>query len=209
MIKKLDWYIIKKFFTTFIFCMLLFTVIAVAIDISEKTDDFVRTGLSSSQIFKLYYVGFIPFIWGMLNPLFVFIAVIFFTSKMALRSEVIAILASGASYNRFLRPYLIAGLIFAGGLWLANRYAIPKANEIRSTFESVYLDRGNSSSNTNVYCTGCYYRRIDSVTYVGIKNYDTASRTAGNFFLEKVKNNKVVYNLRAQRMIWDTTKKNW
>ncbi|HWJ30477.1 MAG TPA: LptF/LptG family permease [Flavisolibacter sp.] len=209
MIKKLDWYIIQKFFSTFIFCMLLFTVIAVAIDISEKTDDFVRTGLPSGQIFRLYYVGFIPFIWGMLYPLFVFIAVIFFTSKMALRSEVIAILANGVTYNRFLRPYFISGLIFAFGLWLANRYAIPKANEIRSTFESVYLDKGNSSNNYNINCTGCYYRRIDSITYIGIKNYDTTSKSASNFFLEKVKNNKVIYNLRAQRMTWDTARKNW
>src|SRR5687768_10712914 len=109
MIKKLDWYILRKFFTTFIFCMLLFTVIAVAVDSSEKTDDFVKTGLSTYQIIKEYYTGFVPHIWGLLYPLFVFIAVIFFTSKMALRSEVIAMLASGITYNRWLRPYLIGG----------------------------------------------------------------------------------------------------
>src|SRR5690349_8621316 len=129
MIKKLDWYILKKFFTTFIFCMLLFTVIAVAIDSSEKTDDFVKSGLSTRQIISQYYVGFVPYIWGILYPLFVFIAVIFFTSKMALRSEIIAILASGTSFNRWLRPYLIGGLVFAVVLWFANRYGIPKANE--------------------------------------------------------------------------------
>ncbi|RYZ55350.1 MAG: LptF/LptG family permease, partial [Chitinophagaceae bacterium] len=83
--KKLDWYILRKFFSTFVFCMLAFTVIAVAVDSSEKTDDFVKTGLSTFEIIRQYYVGFVPFIWGMLFPLFVFIAVIFFTSKMALR----------------------------------------------------------------------------------------------------------------------------
>ena len=86
MVKKLDWYILRKFITTFFFCMLLFTVIAVAVDSSEKTDDFVKTGLSTYQIIKEYYTGFVPYIWGLLYPLFVFIAVIFFTSKMALRS---------------------------------------------------------------------------------------------------------------------------
>src|SRR5215218_2754305 len=130
MIRKLDWYILRKFFVTFIFCMLAFTVIAVAVDSSEKTDDFVKTGLSTTQILKQYYIGFVPYIWGLLYPLFAFIAVIFFTSKMALRSEVVAILATGTTYNRWLRPYLLGGLFFAVGLWFANRYAIPKANEI-------------------------------------------------------------------------------
>src|SRR3954462_2074471 len=138
MITKLDWYILKKFFTTFIFCMLLFTVIAVAVDSSEKTDDFVKSGLSTSQLIRQYWIGFIPWIWGLLYPLFVFIAVIFFTSKMALRSEVIAILASGTTYNRWLRPYFIAGLIFATVLWFANRFGIPRANEIKGTFQSRY-----------------------------------------------------------------------
>src|SRR3954464_14870081 len=93
MFTKIDWYILRRFFTTFLFCMLLFTVIAVAVDSSEHTDDFVKSGLSTSQIIRQYYFGFVPWIWGLLYPLFVFIAVIFFTSKMALRSEVIAMIA--------------------------------------------------------------------------------------------------------------------
>ncbi|MEI6948457.1 LptF/LptG family permease [Paraflavisolibacter sp. H34] len=207
MIKKIDWYILKKFFTTFIFCMLLFTAIAVAVDSSEKTDDFVKTGLSSYQIFTQYYMGFIPYIWGLLYPLFVFIAVIFFTSKMALRSEVIAILASGTTYNRWLRPYVIGGLVFALGLWLANRYWIPKANEIRGTFQATYFDKG--SPGTYGGSSSSFYMRVDANTYVGIKYYDTSSKSASSFFLERVKNNRMVYNLRAERMQWDTAKKNW
>ncbi|MGH2552162.1 MAG: LptF/LptG family permease, partial [Chitinophagaceae bacterium] len=89
--RKIDWYILKKFFVTFFFCMLLFTIIAVAVDSSEKTDDFVKANLTTSEIITKYYLGFIPFIWSLLFPLFVFIAVIFFTSRMATRSEVIAI----------------------------------------------------------------------------------------------------------------------
>src|SRR6476619_2543270 len=168
MITKLDWYILKKFFVTFIFCMLLFTVIAVAVDSSEHTDDFVKSKLSTMQIIRQYYVGFIPWIWGMLYPLFVFIAVIFFTSKMALKSEVIAIIASGTTYNRWLRPYLIGGLVFATVLWFANRYVIPKANEVKGTFQATYIDNSNNSRNLNDPCNGCFYRRIDSVTYIGI-----------------------------------------
>jgi lipopolysaccharide export system permease protein len=208
MFTKIDWYIVKKFFTTFLFCMLLFTFIAVAVDSSEHTDDFVKAKLSTSQIIKQYYVGFVPWIWGLLYPLFVFIAVIFFTSKMALRTEVIAIIASGTSYNRWLRPYLISGLIFAVGLWFANRYGIPRATEIRNAFMAKYVDTP-SGGNDAGHCTTCFYKRIDSVTYVGIKYFDTTSKSASVFFLEKVRNGKVFYNLRSQRMEWDTSKKNW
>ena len=186
--------------------MLLFTVIAVAIDTSEKTDDFVKSGLSTSQIFRQYYIGFIPWIWGLLYPLFVFIAVIFFTSKMALRSEVIAILASGTTYNRWLRPYLFSGVVFGIVLWYANAYVIPKANVIRGNFQSVYVDYNDPNRSGAV---GNYYLRLDSVTYVGLKNYDTLTKAASNFFLEKVRGNKVYYNLRAQRIEWDSQHHNW
>jgi lipopolysaccharide export system permease protein len=188
--------------------MLLFTVIAVAVDSSEHTDDFVKSKLSTVQIIKQYYLGFIPWIWGLLYPLFVFIAVIFFTSKMAIRSEVVAIIASGTTYNRWLRPYLIAGLIFAVGLWFANRYGIPKATAIKNAFMSKYVDNP-TGGNYEGRCNTCFYKRIDSVTYVGIKYYDTTSKSASVFFLEKVRNGKVFYNLRAQRMEWDTAKRNW
>ncbi|HAK12307.1 MAG TPA: hypothetical protein DCO78_10355 [Chitinophagaceae bacterium] len=107
--KKLDWYILKNFIFTFVFSILLFAIIAVVIDVSEKTDDFVKSGLSASRIITEYYYGFVPHIIALLFPLFVFISVIFFTSKMAGRSEIIAILASGISFNRWLRPYWIGG----------------------------------------------------------------------------------------------------
>lgn len=190
--------------------MLLFTAIAVAVDSSEKTDDFVKSGLTTSQLIKEYYFGFVPHIWGLLYPLFVFIAVIFFTSKMALRSEVIAILASGTSYNRWLRPYIIGGIVFALGLWFANRYGIPKANEIRGNFQTKYGDKINTSANSNYSnCYNCFYLRISADTYVGVKSYDTATKSSGIFFLNRIKNNKIYYNLRADRIQWDTTKKNW
>lgn len=206
--KKLDWYILRKFFSTFVFCMLAFTVIAVAVDSSEKTDDFVKTGLSTFEIIRLYYVGFVPFIWGMLFPLFVFIAVIFFTSKMALRSEVIAILASGTSFRRWLRPYFVGGIFMGLLLWFANLYAIPKANEVRSDFETKYLTTFNAQE-AYQRCANCFYKRLDSITYAGIKYYDANSKSASGFFMEKVRNNKVVYNLRADRMQWDSTQKTW
>jgi lipopolysaccharide export system permease protein len=206
---KIDWYILKKFLITFFFCMILFTVVAVAVDSSEKTDDFVKTGLGTLDIIKEYYFGFVPFIWGLLFPLFVFIAVIFFTSKMALRSEIIAILASGTSYNRFLRPYIVGGVILGTLLWFGNRYLIPKANSIRSNFQTSYIDKNDPTKTVRQDCYNCYYRRIDTNTYIGIKGFDTATRSAPNFFMDRVKNGKVVYNLRAGSVQWDAKLNKW
>lgn len=181
-------------------------MIAMAVDSSEHTENFVKSGLSSKEIFKQYYVGFIPYIWGLLFPLFVFIAVIYTTSRMAMRSEIIAILSSGTSFFRFLRPYVIGGLILALMLYFASRQFIPKGNEIRSNFHVKYFDRQDLG---NIGYQDTYYRRSDSNTYVGIKYYDSVMKSAGGFFLDRTKGNKVVYNLRADAMKWDTAKKNW
>ena len=206
----IDRYILKKFIVTFIFCTLLFTVIAVAVDSSEKTDDFVKADLSTRQVLTEYYLGFVPYIWNLLFPLFVFIAVIFFTSKMATRSEVIAILASGTSYNRFLRPYFIGGLLFATLLWLGSRYWIPKANGIRSEFQSRYIDKHDPLKNRpGAFCTNCFYKRVDSNTFIGFRNYDTVSRSARGFFMERIRGNQVIYNLRSESIRWDTAAKKW
>ncbi len=208
--RKIDWYILKKLLVTFFFCLLLFTVVAVAVDSSEKSEDFIRSGLSTNQIITKYYLGFVPFIWSLLFPLFVFIAVIFFTSRMATRSEIIAILASGTSYNRFLRPFIVGGLLLSALLWVGSRYWIPKANAIQSSFRSNYLDKNDPTKNrVDGTCNRCFYKRTDTNTFVGIRDFDTASKSARGFFLEKVKNNKLVYNIRAGSINWDTKTKRW
>ncbi len=190
--------------------MFLFTAIAVAVDISEKTDDFVKAGFSTNEIIEKYYLGFVPWIWGLLFPLFVFIAVIFFTSRMATRSEIIAILASGTSYNRFLRPYLIGGIALAVVLWIGNSYWIPKANIIKSNFQSTYIDKNDPTKNRSYgSCARCYYLRTDTNTFVGIRDYDTSIKSARGFFMEKIKDNRVIYNLRAETISWDTVSKKW
>jgi lipopolysaccharide export system permease protein len=208
--KKIDWHILKKFLVTFVFCLLMFTVIAVAVDSSEKMDDFVKANMNFSQAIRQYYMGFVPYIWSLLFPLFVFIAVIFFTSKMATRSEIIAILASGTSYNRFLRPYFVGGILLALLLWFGSRYWIPKANEIRSNFQSKYVDK-NDPTKQQIFgnCQSCFYLRTDSNTFIGIRDFDTSTKTARGFFLERIKGNKVVYNLRAETMRWDTAVNKW
>jgi len=209
-VQRIDWYILKKFLVTFFFCMLLFTLVAVAVDSSEHADDFVRANFNTRQILEKYYLGFVPYIWSLLFPLFVFIAVIFFTSRMAARSEIIAILASGTPYNRFLRPYWIGGILLGLLLWVGSRYWIPKANIIRADFQSVYIDKNDPTRNVfSGSCANCFYRRIDTNTFVGIRDYDTASRTARGFFMERVKGTRMTYNLRGETLLWDTALNKW
>ncbi|HLZ88988.1 MAG TPA: LptF/LptG family permease [Puia sp.] len=208
MIKLLDRYILKKFIGTFVFTMLVLTSIAVVIDTSEKADDFVRSGLNAKQLIMLYYIGFIPFIMSMIYPLMVFIAVIYFSSKMAGRSEIIAILAGGVRFNRMLRPYLIGAVLLSLIFWFASQYFIPKANEIRTDFQAVYVDR-NSSYNGDPYKNNNFYLRVDPTTFVGFRYYDTLNKTATNFFMQKLRGNKVYYNVRAESVRWDPAKKDW
>lgn len=206
--KKLDWYILKKFLRVFFFSIFLFAVISVVVDVSEKTDDFVKSGLSAGEIFTHYYIGFIPHIIALLFPLFVFIAVIFFTSKMAGQTEIVAILASGTTYNRWLRPYWIGGALLGLLLWVSNQWIVPKANNIRGDFEAAFVDK-HSTYNALLTTSTDIYFRIDSFTYAGIYGYDTANNRGSGFFSYKVAKGKVIHNLRAENIIWDTATKAW
>ncbi len=207
--KKLDKYILGKYFSTFFFCLLLFTAIVVVVDISEKTDDFSKSGLSVAQLIRDYYFGFVPRIVAMLFPLFIFISVIFFTSKMAGRSEIVAILSSGVSYKRLLLPFFLGGLFFTSLLWLGYQYAIPLANRKWSQFEKKYIDVNMApTANSTTYKQNIYFR-IDPQTYASIKGYDTISKSGSNFSLHRFGNNKMVYNMRAVNFRWDSTKRKW
>ncbi len=187
--------------------ILLLTVITIVIDISEKSDDFIKSGLSVKELIMQYYIGFIPRILTLIFPLFVFISVIFFTSKMAGRSEIVAIIASGTSFRRILRPYFIGAFILASIFWLNYRYLIPKANDIYSKFDTKYINR--LSTDNGYGSNSTLYFRIDTFSYGQISYYDTASKRGSNFVVQKIKNNQLIYNLRAETIEWDTAKRKW
>ncbi len=205
MLKKIDWYILKKFLSTFVYGIVLLTFVTMVIDVSEKADDFVQSGLSAGQIFMKYYVGFIPHIVSMLFPLFVFISVIFFTSKMAGRSEIVAILASGTSFNRFLRPYWVGAIFLSVTLWIGYRYITPLANSLRTDFQTRYIDKNSFTTTSG----SSLYFRNDSTHYGQISYFDTTTKRGTSFVLQEIKENKLVKNLRADALIWDTAKKKW
>lgn len=210
MFKKLDRYILKKYLTTFFFCLLLFTLIVVVIDISEKTDDFVKSKLGVWRIFTDYYLGFIPRIDAMLFPLFVFISVIFFTSKMAGRSEVIAILSSGTSFRRYMLPFIVGGTFLMSILWVGYQFVVPKANRIWGDFEKKYIDGPGNGSEKNIGALKeKLYFRIDSNTYASIFRYDTSTKAGTGFVVQKFDKNRLLYNMRAENFSWDTAIGKW
>ena len=211
MLKIIDWYIIKKLVTSTFFILIIFSVIAGVVDASEKADDFVKSGLPTYYILTKYYAGFIPFIISMIFPLMVFIAVILFTSKMAARSEIVAMLAGGVRYNRILRPYVVGAIFLAGIFWLSAQYLLPKAAVLRANFQSTYIDAKSSYEIGQYLAKGSnVYIRVDSNTYAGMRNYDTITKTAwGGFFLDRLEGTNVIYNLRAQTMRWDTSVNKW
>ena len=175
MLKKIDWYIIKKYLSTFFFTMVLITMVAVVIDFSEKINKILDADVTFSEIMSEYYLNFIPWINGKIAPLFSLIAVIFFTSRLAKNSEIISVLSAGVSYWRLLVPYLLSGFFLASILWYGNHNVIPKSNRVKNEFESTHFKKsrnktlGNDvhaflSPNEKIYLR--YYKKRDTTGQV-------------------------------------------
>ena len=137
--QKLDWYIVKKFLGTFFLSISLILLIVIVFDISEKIDDFIEKEAPINRILFDYYLNFIPYFGNLFSPLFTFIAVIFFTSKMANNTEVISILSGGISFNRFLRPFILCAVLLAVLSFTLSNFIIPTANSNRLEFENTYI----------------------------------------------------------------------
>ena len=203
MIKIIDWYIIKKYLGTFSFTLAIFTVIIVIFDVSEKLDDFLRHQAPISEIIFSYYAGFIPFYLNFLSPLINFIAVIFFTAKMADQTEIVPILSSGVSFKRFLRPYVIASTIIFVVTLIFNLFIIPETNQLKIDFENTYIDP--KSDNSKMFT----HMQIDKESYVYIENFDNNQKVGYKFMLEKFSGNNLKEKLIADKISWDSLKLKW
>ena len=203
-LKKIDKYIMKKFIVTFFIALLLIIGIVIIFDISEKVDDFVEKQAPLRAIVFDYYINFVPYFINMFSPLFVFITVIFFTSRMAANSEIIAILSCGVSYRRLMRPYMLSALLIALLSLGLNLFVIPRANLKRVQFEATYtkLDRRNLNS-SNVH----YQLHPGQLVYV--ESFSTWNNTAYNFTLEDIRDNKLVRKISAETAVWDSTFGGW
>jgi lipopolysaccharide export system permease protein len=201
-LKIIDWYIIKKYLGTFVFTLVIFIVISVVFDISEHLDNFLSHHATIFEIAFKYYAGFIPFYINLLSPLINFLAVIFFTAKMANQTEIVPILSGKASFNRFLRPYFVsATLIFVVSLF-ANLYLIPYTNKLKVDFENSHGFNGDQSKNS-------VHLKLDEHTYVYVESYDNLSHTGYQFVLEKFDGDKMREKIVANTITYDSLKKKW
>lgn len=194
----LDWYIIKKFIGTYIYAILLIISIAIVFDFNENLSKFTQYHAPWRAIIFDYYANFIPYYSNLFSPLFVFIAVIFFTSKLAGNSEIIAMLAAGVSIKRLMRPYMLSCVVIAGLTFYLNSFVIPHGTVIRQNFETLYR---NSKKNTSAEDIQLF---VAKNTTAYIQNYDDQYKRGYGFSLVKIKNKKIVSHLTAMEIQYDT-----
>lgn len=200
--KLLDKYILKKFLTTFVFVVLIILAIVVVIDITEKNDDFMKHELTLMQILP-YYAAFIPFIANLITPITVFIATVFVTSKMAGHTEIIAMLAGGMSFKRFMLPYFIGASIVAVASFFLNSYVIPEANKTRIAFEVAYTRKPFYFNDRDIHI------KVAPKTYAYMESYNNQRDVGYRFTLEKIEDQQLKEKLSARRIEWDSTSQKW
>lgn len=198
-IRKIDWYIIKKFLGTYFFAIALIISIAVVFDANENIDKFINNKAPLKAIVFDYYMNFIPYFSNLFSPLFVFIAVIFFTSKMAENSEIIAMFSTGMSFKRLMRPYMISAAIIALVTYGLGAYVIPKGNVTRLDFEDKYKRKKKQEYVRNVQL------EVDSGVIAYLERYENYNKTAYRFSLDKFKDKQLVSHLTARSAVYDTT----
>jgi lipopolysaccharide export system permease protein len=204
-IKIIDKYIIRKFLGTFFFCLVLILTIAVVFDFAEKIDNFMEKSAPWKAIVFEYYFNFIPYFAILFAPLFVFISVIFFTSRMAVNTEIIAILNSGMSFRRMMWPYFLSALVIAIFIFYLTNFVIPHSNLVRMDFEDKYY-RSQSKKITieNIH------RMESKNVYVYMESYNPIYNRGRNFTIEKFDDKgKLISKISAPTVLWDTTSSKW
>ena len=197
-ISRLDKYIIAKFIGTYIYSIALIISISIVFDVNENLSKFSTYHAPLKAIIFDYYLNFIPYFSNLFSPLFVFIAVIFFTSKLAGNSEIIAMLSTGMSFNRLMRPYMISAALISGLTFYLGAYVIPKGNVVRQDFESRYKNNKKNTSADNVQ------KQVGKGIIAYIEHYDNVTKTGYNFSLDKFENKKLVSHLTSSMIQYDT-----
>ena len=198
-LKRLDRYIIVKFLGTYFFAIALIISIAVVFDINENIDDFINNKAPLKAIMFDYYLNFIPYYTNLFSPLFVFIAVIFFTSKLAENSEIIAMFSTGMSFKRLMVPYMISAAIIALVTYVLSTEVIPTGSVTRLKFEEVYKNKRQADYARNIQL------EVDTGVVAYMERYENFNKTGYRFSLDKFENHKLVSHLTARRITYDTT----
>ena len=204
-IKLIDKYIIRKFLGTFFFSIVLILTIAVVFDFAEKIDNFMEKEAPVRAIIFDYYFNFIPYFATLFAPLFVFISVIFFTSKMAVNTEIVAILNCGMSFRRMMWPYLISAVVIAVLAFILTNFIIPRANLERMDFEDKYY----RSASRKVTVENIH-RQVFKNIYVFMGSYNPISQRGQNFTIERFNDNgRLESKLSSPTVIFDTADNKW
>ncbi|PWD99303.1 LptF/LptG family permease [Marinilabilia rubra] len=201
--RKLDFYILKKFLGTFFFAIMLILSISVVFDLAEKIDDFLETNAPLEAILFDYYQNFIPYFANLFTPLFVFIAVIFFTSKMAYDTEIIAILSSGVSFKRLMYPYFMGAAILTAFSYVMGGYIIPPANKVRIDFENTYVKEIRETGMNNIHM------QIEPGLFIYMRRYSSYRERGDDFSLEKIDGKDLKFKITAERVSYDSTDGKW
>jgi lipopolysaccharide export system permease protein len=196
--KIIDWYIIKKFLGTYIFTILLIIAVAVTLDINTKIDSFIKNSAPTHAIVFDYYLNFIPYFVNAFSPLFVFIAVIFFTSKLADDSEIIAMLSSGLSFDRLVRPYMISAAVIALSTLFLNSYVIPPGNIKRIEFENKYVRNKKIDYGRNIQF------QVEPGVIAYFDQFDNFTSMGRSFSLDRFNDKELVSRLTARSITWDS-----
>ena len=197
-IKRMDWYIIRKFIGTYFYSIILIISISIVFDVNENLAKFSTHNAPLRAIVFDYYANFVPYFANLFSPLFVFIAVIFFTSKLAGNSEIIAMLACGMSFKRLLRPYIISAALISVLNFYLGSYIIPKGTVVRQEFESLYKNNKKNTSASNVQL------QVDKGVIAYISQYDDKTKTGYGFSLDKFEKEKLVSHMTANVIRYDT-----
>ena len=205
-INKLDWYIIRKFIGTYIYAIVLIISLSIVFDINENLAKFTQYHAPLRAIVFDYYVNFVPYFSNLFSALFVFIAVIFFTSKLAGNSEIIAMLASGVSFKRLMRPYMISCVLISAVSYYLSAYVIPHGTVIRQNFETLYKNKKKNTAAENVQL------QVGDGVIAYIQYYDNRAKKGYGFCLDKFENKKLVSHMTATEIQYDTiseSKNHW
>lgn len=193
--KRIDVYLIRKFLGTFFYCIILIMAIVVVFDFNEKLDKFIQNDAPWHTVLINYYLNFIPYFSVKFSPLFIFISVIFFTSKLASNSEIIAMLSSGLSFRRIVMPYMMSAAFLAALMFTMNSFIVPKANKVRLDFEDRYVRKVKSDYSRNVQL------EISPGDVMYIERYNTGMGIGDNFFLDSYNQQHLVSRLTAKKIV--------
>jgi lipopolysaccharide export system permease protein len=201
-LKLLDWYIIKRFLSTFIFVVLILLAVITIIDLTEKMDKFAKAGLKATDILG-YYADFMPWIASLLAPITIFIATVYVCSRMAAHTEIIAMLSSGISFKRMLLPFFIGATLVGATNFILNGWVIPNSNKSRLAFEVQHLKSKYYFDQRNVHL------QVAPNTYLYMQSYNNTNQVGYHFTLERFDQNRLIEKLSANRIEWDSVKRKW